>query len=69
MKNRDSERSKEKTQYKEKRSVWKSKMFTNSRFGLSGSDGKKEKYTNRKNTTHPMKQRKNDEFGDGRVKL
>ena len=47
----------------------KSEMFTISRFGSSGCDGKKEKHTNCKNTTHQTKQRKNYEPGDGRVKL
>ena len=66
---RNSERTKQKRSQTEKRNVWKSNMFTSSRFGSSGCDGKKDKYTNWKNTTHPTKQRKNYEPGDGRVKV
>ena len=43
-------------------------MFTNSRFGLSGCDGKKRIYTNWKKHETPTETQKNYEPGHARVK-
>ena len=69
VKNRNSERTKEKKKHRKKSGVFgKAKCLPPQDWGHQVAT-EKEKHTNCKNTTHQTKQRRNYESGDGRVKL